>query len=139
MCVYYSQCEFVVPQIESPQHVQICHYCECKYESRNTTTIKVKNLFLNSFVWLGVVKRGSGVVLSHMPCCVSVWWGGQEGARCCCLAPHALLCQCEVAGWVVRRGSGVVLSPMPYCVSVRWGGQEGVRCCLVPHALLCQC
>ena len=73
-CFYYSQCEFVVPQIESPQHVQICHYCECKYESRNTTTIKVKTLFLNLFF------------------CVA--WGGQEGVRCCCLVPHALLCQC---------------------------------------------
>ena len=41
----------------------------------------------------GVVRKGSGVVLSPMPCCVSVRWGGQEGIRCC-LVPHALLCQC---------------------------------------------
>ncbi|KAL8579539.1 hypothetical protein ACOMHN_025492 [Nucella lapillus] len=40
------QCEYVVPPVESPQHIDICHYCECKYESRNTTTIKVVVIFI---------------------------------------------------------------------------------------------
>ncbi|KAK7107672.1 proton-transporting V-type ATPase complex assembly regulator TMEM9-like isoform X2 [Littorina saxatilis] len=46
------KCEYVVPPMISPQHVDICHYCECKYESRNTTTIKVVVIFIICVVTL---------------------------------------------------------------------------------------
>ena len=70
----------------------------------------------------GVVRRGSGVVLSPMPCCVSVRWGGQEGVRCC-LVPHALLCQC-LMGW--SEGGQILLSCPPCLVVSVLGGQSPV-------------
>ncbi|XP_025099216.1 transmembrane protein 9-like [Pomacea canaliculata] len=40
------RCEDVVPPMMSAARGDICHYCECNYESRNTTTIKVVVIFI---------------------------------------------------------------------------------------------
>ncbi|KAK7497302.1 hypothetical protein BaRGS_00011346, partial [Batillaria attramentaria] len=40
------KCENVVPAAESTMGLKICNMCECKYESRNTTTIKVVVIFI---------------------------------------------------------------------------------------------